>query len=121
MKLRLKLENRDYFKQALTFSWPAGLKSTSADASVIVIQPYGFEQMLAGKAKRVGDRGEVVINYPLVDEGRYAPKSSDETTIHSEWGMGAYRFDLKLKTGRRIVGSACSGWILTASSARSAA
>ena len=72
-KLRLKLDYRDYFKQALTFSWPAGLKSTSADASVIVTQPYGFEQKLPSKAKRVGDRGEVVINYPLVDEGRFAP------------------------------------------------
>ena len=106
-KLRLKLEYRDYFKQALTFNWPAGLKSTSVDASAIVTQPYGFEQKLTGKAKRVGDRGEVVINYPLVDEGRFAPTPSTiaDPEGAKRWGMGGYRFELTLKSGRRKVAS----------------
>ncbi len=106
-KVRLKLEYRDYFKQALTFKWPERLKSPSADASVVVIQPYGFEQKLTGKAKRVGDRGEVVINYPLVDEGRFAPTPSTKADPEGakRWGMGGYRFELTLKSGRRRVAS----------------
>ncbi len=106
-KLRLKLEYRDYFKQALTFGWPEGLKSRSLDATVLVTQPYGFEQKLTGKAKRVGDRGEFVINYPLVDEGRFAPTPSTiaDPEGAKRWGMGGYRFELTLKSGRRKVAS----------------
>ena len=106
-RLRLKLDYLDYFRQALTFRWPSGLKATSADANVTVSQPYGFEQKLTGKAKRVDDRGEVVITYPLVDEGRFAPVMSSATDPEGakRWGMRAYRFQLTLKAGRKIVGS----------------
>ena len=104
-KMRLKLEYKDYFKQALTFNWPAGLKSMSAEASVIVTQPYGFEQKLTGKARRVGDRGEVVITYPLVDEGRYGPSLATDSEGRAMWALGGYRFELTLKAGRRTVGS----------------
>ena len=104
-RLRLKLEHRDYFKQALTFSWPKGIKSKSVDATVLVTQPYGFEQKLTGKARRDGDRGEVVITYPLVDEGRYGPSLATDSEGRAMWALGGYRFDLTLRAGGRRVGS----------------
>ena len=103
-KLRLKLEHRGYFSQALIFNWPAGVESEEIEASVSIAQPYGYRQELTGAVQRVNDQGELIIDYPLVDEGRYASRASTDAEGRARWGMGAYQFDLTLKAGPKVVG-----------------
>ncbi len=99
-ELSLELGHRDYFQQALSFSWPRGFQAETAQARVSIVQPYGFQQQLETTARRSGQRGELVILYPLVDEGRYAPLPSEP----KDWGMGSYRFEVTLKSDGQVLG-----------------
>ena len=85
-ELSLELGHRDYFQQALSFTWPRGFQAETAQARVSIVQPYGFQQQLETTARRSGQRGELVILYPLVDEGRYdlPPRTSPPSKLDSE-------------------------------------
>lgn len=48
--LKLKLETRDYFDQALVFRWPEGIGSANVEARVSITQPYWGEAWSARAA-----------------------------------------------------------------------
>ena len=100
-RLRLTITHHDYFTQVLSFAWPKGADDC-LDATVTVKQPYGFTQTLVASTERISDRGEIVLDYPLVDEGRYASRPSKDAEGRAPWGMGAYRFDVELSSNGRI-------------------
>ena len=102
-RLRPTLTHRDYFTQALTFAWPRTNTADHLDATVTVTQPYGFAQTLTASAERSDGRGEIVLDYPLVDEGRYASRPSKDAEGRAPWGMGVYRFDVELSSNRKTV------------------
>ena len=102
-RLRPTLTHRDYFTQALTFAWPRTNTADHLDATVTVTQPYGFAQTLTASAERSDGRGEIVLDYPLVDEGRYASRPSKDAEGRAPWGLGVYRFEVELSSNRKTV------------------
>ena len=94
--LRLAFRHDDYFRKALTFRWPAGLAGEEIPARVWARQPHGFTQEIDAVARRQGEEGEITFVYPLLDEGCYAPRRSKDVEGRAPWGMGRYRFEVKL-------------------------
>lgn len=95
-RLRFTLTHRDAFTQVLSCAWPEGCTAGKLDAVVTVTQPYGYTQSMKAKAERAGERAEILLDYPLVDEGRYASRPSKDAEGRAPWGMGAYRFEVEL-------------------------
>lgn len=94
--LRLAFRHDDYFHKALTFRWPAGLAGEEIPARVCARQPHGFTQEIDAVARRQGEEGEITFVYPLLDEGCYASRRSKDVEGRAPWGMGRYRFEVKL-------------------------
>ena len=100
---RLKLRHKDYFHQILEFDWPRQAeRSDSLTANITIIQPYEFRHQLSAQAHRSGANGTVEIEFPLIDDGRYAP--SQPGSSRRLWDMGKYRFEVDLRTGDALLG-----------------
>ncbi len=102
-RLRFTLTHRGYFTQSLAFAWPEESGGDELAATVTVTQPYGYTQTLASTAMRANDRGEITLDYPLLDEGRYASRPSKDAEGRAPWGMGVYRFDVELSSKGKTV------------------
>lgn len=93
--MKLDLSHHDYFTQTIEFPWPreaSDLDELSADVSVT--QPYGFESETTAMAVRDGRRGKIELDYPLIDDGRYASYRGNGL-----WPMGRYRLHVRLADG----------------------
>ena len=95
----LMVRHQDYLQQQLMFDWPSETTATSLDVDLTITQPYGFSHRLAGVASRDGDTGELEIQFPLLDEGRYGPLPD------WRWEMGHYQFRLRLSSQGRPLGT----------------
>ena len=95
----LMVRHQDYLQQQLMFDWPSETTATSLDVDLTITQPYGFSHRLTGVASRDGDTGELEIEFPLLDEGRYGPLPD------WRWDMGHYQFRLRLSSQGRPLGT----------------
>ena len=91
--------HQDYLHQKLMFDWPSEVIASSLDVDLTVIQPYGFSHRLTAVASRENDTGELEIEFPLLDEGRYGPLPD------WRWEMGDYQFRLQLSSQGKQVGT----------------
>ena len=69
----LMVRHQDYLHQKLMFDWPSEVTASSLDVDLTVVQPYGFSHRLTAVASRENDTGELEVEFPLLDEGRYGP------------------------------------------------
>ena len=95
----LLVRHQDYLHQKLVFDWPSEVIASSLDVDLTVIQPYGFSHRLTAVASRENDTGELEIEFPLLDEGRYGPLPD------WQWEMGHYQFRLQLSSQGKQVGT----------------
>lgn len=104
-KLRFTIGHPDFFTRTLAFAWPKANTARRLDAAVTVTQPYGFSLTLKTRAVRSGDTGEIQLDYPLLDEGRFASRPSKDAEGRAPWGMGVYRFEIRLTSAKKSIAS----------------
>ncbi len=95
----LMVRHQDYLHQKLMFDWPSEVTASSLDVDLTIVQPYGFSHGLTAVASRENDTGELEIEFPLLDEGRYGPLPD------WRWDMGHYQFRLQLSSQGKKVGT----------------
>ena len=95
----LQVKPTDFW--TLELSCPAGDAGKGAlTARTTIEQPQGFKQVIESPVTVSGGRARWVLDYPLLDEGRFDVKPGN---WNGYWIMGDYQFRAELRNGSDVV------------------